>query len=421
MDNFHYRNGVLFVENVALPDIASQFGTPCFVYSHAAIETNWRAFNEGFGSYPHRICYAVKANSNIGILHLLAQLGSGFDIVSQGELERVLVAGGDPQKIVFSGVGKSEAEISRALDANIFCFDVESTDELERLQTIAKQKNRIANIGLRINPNIDARTHPYIATGLHENKFGIEIDAAPTLCKMINDMSHVKLVGIACHIGSQLTELEPFAEAIESIIILIERLISENITLQYINFGGGLGVRYHNETPPDIYKYIYTLVNQVQKYNLEIILEPGRAIIANAGILLTRVEYLKNNPHKNFAIIDAGMNDFIRPALYEAWQNILPVTIHQQVADKVYDIVGPVCESSDFQGKDRKLALSAGDLLAVCSAGAYGFSMSSNYNSRPRAAEILVHGDKVSMIRRRETIEDLFAHEIIPTHCKDTL
>lgn len=415
MDQFHYRHGTLYVENVALSDIASKYGTPCFVYSRAAMETNWRAFNEGFGSYPHRICYAVKANSNIGILHLLAQLGSGFDIVSQGELERVIRAGGDPQKIVFSGVGKSEAEISRALDANIFCFDVESTDELERLQTIAKQKNRIANIGLRINPNIDAKTHPYIATGLHENKFGIEIDAAPSLCKMIKDMSHIKLVGIACHIGSQLTELDPFVEAIESVITLIERLISDNITLQYINFGGGLGVKYHNETPPDIYQYIYTLVNKVQQYNLEVILEPGRAIIANAGILLTRVEYLKHNAYKNFAIVDAGMNDLIRPALYEAWQNILPVTVNQQVADKVYDIVGPVCESSDFLGKDRKMAIAAGDLLAVCSAGAYSFSMSSNYNSRPRAAEILVSGDEVNIIRRRESIEDLFASEIIPT------
>jgi diaminopimelate decarboxylase len=415
MENFHYHNGVYYVEKIPLTDIAKQFGTPCYVYSRSAIETRWHAFHDGFGQHPHRICYAVKANSNIGILNILAKLGSGFDIVSQGELERVLAAGGDPQKIVFSGVGKTATEISRALDVNIFCFDIESIAELERIQQIAQQKNCIATIALRINPNIDARTHPYIATGLHENKFGIDIREVLALCKKIKTLPNIKLKGLACHIGSQLTELEPFIEAIDCLLDLTEQLTKEDIKLSYLNIGGGLGVRYQNETLPTVQDYIQALLKRVQQHAIEIILEPGRAIIANAGVLLTRVEYLKKTEHKNFAIIDAGMNDLIRPALYEAWQNILPITPRATLPEVNYDIVGPVCESADFLGKNRKLALEPDDLLAICSAGAYGFSMSSNYNSRPRVAEILVDGNQAHLIRQRETIHELFANEKLIT------
>lgn len=411
MQYFHYNNGTLFAEDTPLNEIADRFGTPCYVYSSAAIVKHWHAFSDAFASYPHKICYAVKANSNIGILQLLAKQGSGFDIVSQGELERVLAAGGDPQQIVFSGVGKTEAEIVRALEANILCFNVESASELERLNLIAKKKDTVANIALRINPNIDARTHPYIATGLHENKFGIDIQEVIAICKKIKNLSHIQLIGIACHIGSQLTELEPFMEAIDCLLNLIDKLYDEQIKLQYINFGGGLGVCYQNETPPAIHDYVYSLVNKLEHRKLKIILEPGRAIVANAGILLTRIEYIKNTAHKHFAIVDAGMNDLIRPALYNSWQNILPVTPHQQTTELEFDIVGPVCESADFFGKNRRLALLPGDLLAVCSVGAYGFSMSSNYNSRPRAAEVLVDGKKAHLIRQRETIQELFAHE----------
>jgi len=415
MDYFQYKDDTLFAENVALTEIAKQFGTPCYVYSKAAIVNSWRTFDESFGSHPHKICYAVKANSNLAILNILAKLGSGFDIVSQGELERVLIAGGDPQKIVFSGVGKSETEINRALEANIFCFDIESLDELDRLQTLAKNKNCIAQIALRINPNIDAKTHPYIATGLEENKFGIDINDALPLCKHIKNLSHVKLIGLACHIGSQLTDLEPFIEAIDSLLKLVDRLAEDDMTLKYINFGGGLGVRYQNETPPAIHEYIYALVNKIQKYKLEVVIEPGRAIVASAGILLTKVEYLKHNKNKNFAIVDAGMNDLLRPALYNAWQHIVPVNQNKHADNKLYDIVGPVCESGDFLGKDRQLNLTSGDLIAVLTSGAYGFTMSSNYNSRPRAVELLVDGDKIHVIRQRETIQDLFAKEHIPT------
>lgn len=411
MDNLHYKNDTLFFEDVSLAEIADRFGTPCYVYSRAAIENNWRAFDTAFQNYPHRICYAVKANSNIGILQLLAKLGSGFDIVSMGEFERVLAAGGNPQEIVFSGVGKTEQEITHALDNNLFCFDVESIAELEALQAIAKKKDVVASIALRINPNIDARTHPYIATGLHENKFGIDINEAVSLCRKIKHMSHVNLIGIACHIGSQLTELDPFLEAIDCLLHLIDQLMAEQIQLQFINVGGGLGVQYQDEVPPAISHYITAIVEKIKKYHLQIILEPGRSIVANAGVLLTRVEYLKQTSHKNFAIVDAGMNDLIRPALYDAWQNILTVTPHKNIPEKNYDIVGPVCESADFLGKNRNLSLLQGDLLVVSSAGAYGFSMSSNYNSRPRAAEILVDGKNMHLIRRRETIQELFSAE----------
>ncbi len=411
MQYFHYQAGELYAEKVPLTTIAKRFGTPCYIYSRAALEQNWRTFDKAFGDTPHRICYAVKANSNIAILNIFARMHSGFDIVSVGELERVLAAGGDPRKIVFSGVGKKASEISRALDIGISCFDVESTSELERINALAAEQHKIAPIALRINPNIDAGTHPYIATGLNENKFGIEIEKAYVLCQKALAMPHVKLIGLACHIGSQLTELDPFVEAADCLLELVNQLMSDEIYLEHINIGGGLGIQYQDEHPPAIEKYVSTVKSKLKSYPCEIILEPGRAIVGNAGILLTRVEYLKHTTHKNFAIVDAAMNDFMRPALYDAWQQIIPVIERNDEEKMTYDIVGPVCESADFLGKNRLLAVQQDDLLAICSAGAYGFSMSSNYNSRPRAAEVMVDGDDVFLIRQRETIKDLFAHE----------
>ncbi len=412
MHPLHYQNQELYLEDVSVAEIAKQFGTPCYVYSRAALEENWRQFNNALANQPHRICYAVKANSNIAILNILAKLGSGFDIVSVGELERVIFAQGDPKKIVFSGVGKKSEEIIRALEIGIYCFNVESEEELERLQQIGQQKNEIINIALRVNPNIDARTHPYIATGLNENKFGIEIENALSLCQKITTMPNLKLIGIASHIGSQLTELDPFLEALDCLQILIDQLTQIGIKLQNINIGGGLGVCYSTEKPPTIDEYVSAVRKKLEKYSLEITLEPGRSIVANTGILLTRIEYLKHTQHKNFAIVDAAMNDFMRPALYDAWQQILPVKLRNNTLIR-YDIVGPVCESSDFLGKDRELALEAGDYLSVCTTGAYGFSMSSNYNSRPRAAEVMIDGNKTYLIRSRESIQDLFSNEKI--------
>lgn len=415
MSYFHYQQGELLAEQVALSQIANEFGTPCYVYSRAAIENNWHAFNNAFGNTPHLICYAVKANSSIAILNILARLHSGFDIVSIGELERVLAAGGDPKKIVFSGVGKTATEMMRALEIGIHCFNIESEMELECLHSIAKQTGKIATISLRVNPNIDARTHPYIATGLKENKFGIDIEEVIPLCQKIQSMKNIKLIGVACHIGSQLTELSPFVEAIDRVLELVRVLAEKNILLQHINIGGGLGVRYQNEQPPSIEEYVKTLCQHLAPSSLSIILEPGRAISARAGVLLTRVEYLKHNVHKNFAIVDAAMNDFMRPSLYNAWQQITTVIEHPSGEEKNYDIVGPICESGDFLGKNRLLRLQAGELLAIREAGAYGFSMSSNYNSRPRVAEVMVDKDKTYLIRRRETIAELFMHEkLIP-------
>lgn len=411
MNILQYQNNVLCLEDVHLPDIAMRFGTPCYVYSRATLESNWRQFDSAFGECPHRICYAVKANSNIAILNLLAKLGSGFDIVSVGELERVLIAGGDPKKIVFSGVGKKSEEIIRALEVDIFCFNIESEEELDRIHLLAKYYDKIARIALRVNPNIDAKTHPYIATGLHENKFGIQLDQVLSLCKKISSMPHLKLIGIASHIGSQLTELNPFIEALDCLQQLIKNLIQSGFSLQTINVGGGLGVCYYDETPPAIEQYVSIVKEKMQPLNLEIILEPGRAIVANTGILLTRVEYLKHSHHKNFAIVDAAMNDYMRPALYDAQQRIIPIQLENNKEEKIYDIVGPVCESADFLGKQRKLAIAPGDLLAVCTAGAYGFSMSSNYNSRPRVPEILIDKGEVHLIRQRESIQDLFSQE----------
>ncbi|MEO8402731.1 MAG: diaminopimelate decarboxylase [Gammaproteobacteria bacterium] len=411
MNCFHYQQDQLYAEEVSLTDIAKQFGTPCYVYSKSQLIQNWQRFNDAFTNHPHRICYAVKANSNIAILNLFAKLQSGFDIVSLGELERVLAAGGDPSKIVFSGVGKKAAEIVRALEVGINCFNVESAAELERLNAIGAEYKKIVPIGLRINPNIDARTHPYIATGLHENKFGIDYTEGLAIVDKIQTLPHLKLVGIGSHIGSQLTELSPFIEAIDRLLELVDQLLLAGVPLHHLNIGGGLGVCYQNETPPSIQEYATTLSQKLAACPLEIILEPGRAIVANAGILLTSVEYLKHTEHKNFAIVDTAMNDLLRPALYEAWHEITPVKPDKKLPEKMYDIVGPVCESADFLGKNRLLGVLPGDLLAIHSTGAYGFSMSSNYNSRPRVAEVMVDKNQVHLIRKRETIADLFLHE----------
>jgi diaminopimelate decarboxylase len=410
---FEYKNNELYAEDVSLAAIAKQFDTPCYVYSRAALEQNFQAFHLALGKIPHRICYAVKANSNLAILNLLTRLGSGFDIVSVGELERVLSAGGDPKKIVFSGVGKKAAEISRALNVGIYCFNVESEVELERINAIAKEANVTAPIALRINPNIDAMTHPYISTGLKENKFGIAYEKVLSLCHKIKTLSNIQLIGLACHIGSQLTEMSPFVEALERVKELADQIKQSGFMLQHLNIGGGLGIVYRNENPPTIAEYIKTITDHIHHLDYEIILEPGRAIAADAGILLTEVEYLKHTEHKNFAVVDAAMNDLMRPALYNAWQNILPVDKNAHAAVETYDIVGPVCESGDFLGRSRALAISPGNLLAICSAGAYGFSMSSNYNSRPRAAEVMVDKDKCTLIRQRETVQELFANEKI--------
>lgn len=414
MDYFNYRNACLYAENVDLSSIAETYGTPCYVYSRATLERHWQVFDNSLKNYRHLVCYAVKANSNLAILNILARLGSGFDIVSGGELERVLRAGGKAEKIVFSGIGKTKAEISRALDVGIRCFNVESEAELYRINDIAANKGKSAPISFRINPDVDAHTHPYISTGLKENKFGIAIDDAMDIFTKAASLDNVQIRGIDCHIGSQLTEVEPFVDALKRVLILIEKLKLAGIELQHIDLGGGLGVVYDDETPPKPNEYVEALTQILgDEFPYEILIEPGRAIAANAGILLTQVEYLKNTPDKNFAIVDAGMNDLIRPALYSAWQQIVPVKPRQNEPVQNYDIVGPICETGDFLGKNRDLALKEGDLLAIRSSGAYGFVMSSNYNSRPRIPEIMVDKDRVILIRRRETIDDLLAFENI--------
>lgn len=411
MDCFHYQDKELYVENVPLPQVATTYGTPTYVYSTEAIKSNWLAFEKAFGTVPHRICYAVKANSNLAILKLLADLGSGFDIVSVGELERVLTAGGDPGKIVFSGVGKQIDEIKRAISVGIYCFNVECEAELERINGVAHLLNTVANVSLRVNPNIDPKTHHYISTGLNKNKFGLDYNSILPLAQKIKHLPNLNLISIGSHIGSQLTELDPFIETIDCLLPLLKQLRGLGFNIKNLNIGGGLGIRYHDETPPSISDYVAAIVEKTKSCNLEMIIEPGRIIVGNAGILLTRVEYLKNSPTIHFAIVDGAMNDLMRPSLYEAWHDILPVIINHDATEQVYDIVGPVCESSDFLGKDRKLEIQPGDLLAVTTAGAYGFSMSSNYNSRPRAAEVLINNDHMQLIRKREKIEDLFIHE----------
>lgn len=412
METFPTRDGQLYAEGVALSDIAARFGTPCYVYSRAAIEQQFRAFDTAFGAHPHRVCYAVKANSNLAVLNVLARLGAGFDIVSGGELERVLRAGGDPARVVFSGVGKSAEEMRRALTLGIACFNVESEAELERLNNVAGELGKRAPVSLRVNPDVDAQTHPYISTGLKDNKFGIDIRAAVTVYEHAAKLPHIDVVGVDCHIGSQLTELTPFGDALQRVLELVDALAACGITLRHIDCGGGIGIRYRDEQPPTPAEYVATLCATLAGRAEEILIEPGRAIVGNAGVLLTRVEYLKLNSHKNFAVVDAAMNDLIRPALYEAWMDIVPVAPAAH-ATRDYDIVGPVCETGDFLGKDRTLAIAAGDLLAVRSAGAYGFTMSSNYNSRPRPPEIMVDGTTAHLARRRETFDDLVSGEAL--------
>ena len=412
MDFFQYKNNQLMAENLPVKQLAEQFGTPLYVYSRATLERHWHAFNNAFGEHPHLVCFAVKSNPNIAILNVMAKLGSGFDIVSQGELERVLAAGGDAAKVVFSGVAKSHQEIARALEVNIRCFNVESEAELLRINQIAGEMGKIAPISLRVNPDVDAHTHPYISTGLKENKFGVSVEQAREVYKLAATLSNIKIVGMDCHIGSQLTELQPFLDAVDRLIVLMEQLKQDGIHLKHLDLGGGLGVTYTDEAPPHPTDYAKALWEKLSAFSeLEIIVEPGRAITANAGILVTKVEYLKSNESRNFAIVDAGMNDMIRPALYQAYMNILEIDRTLAREEKMYDVVGPICETSDFLGKQRKLAIAEGDYLAQRSAGAYGASMSSNYNSRPRTAEVMVDGDKAHLIRRREALNELWQLE----------
>lgn len=414
MDFFQYKNNQLMAENLPVKQLAEQFGTPLYVYSRSTLERHWHAFNNAFGEHPHLVCFAVKSNPNIAILNIMAKLGSGFDIVSQGELERVLVAGGDAGKVVFSGVAKSRQEIVRALEVNIRCFNVESEAELLRINQIAGEMGKIAPISLRVNPDVDAHTHPYISTGLKENKFGVSVEQAREVYKLATTLPNIKIVGMDCHIGSQLTELQPFLDAVDRLIVLMEQLKQDGIHLKHLDLGGGLGVTYTDETPPHPTEYAKALWEKLSAFSeLEIIVEPGRAITANAGILVTKVEYLKSNESRNFAIVDAGMNDMIRPALYQAYMNILEIDRTLAREEKIYDVVGPICETSDFLGKQRKLAIAEGDYLAQRSAGAYGASMSSNYNSRPRTAEVMVDGDKAYLIRRREALNELWQLESV--------
>lgn len=411
MSPFEYRNDALHAENVPLAQIAERFGTPCYVYSRAALTEACRAFDTAFGDRDHLVCYAVKANSTLAVLNVLARLGIGFDIVSGGELQRVLAAGGDPRKVVFSGVGKTAEEMRQALSAGILCFNVESRSELKRLASVAAQAGKTAAVSLRVNPDVDPRTHPYIATGLKQNKFGIPYEEALALYQEARGLRHIEIAGVGCHIGSQLTDVEPFAAALDRILELADRLGAAGIPLRHIDVGGGLGIRYRDETPPPVAKYAATLIGRLGKRALKILLEPGRAVAGPAGLLLTRVEYLKHGTERNFAVVDAAMNDLMRPALYDAWHEVLPVT--RAGGALIYDVVGPVCESGDFLAKERTLAVQEGSLLAVMTAGAYGMSMSSNYNTRPRAAEVMVDGAQAHLVREREAVSELMAREIL--------
>lgn len=407
---FHYQGDALHVEQVPLADIAARFGTPCYVYSLAALKDRFAQFTDALRGREHLVCYAVKANSNLAILNTFARLGAGFDIVSGGELQRVLAAGGDAGKVVFSGVGKSAGEMRMALDAGILCFNVESAAELGRLSEVAGGMNKIAPVSLRVNPDVDAKTHPYISTGLKQNKFGVAYDEAVSLYLRARDLPNLRIVGVDCHIGSQLTETSPFIAAAEKVLALVERLADEGIRLEHIDLGGGLGIRYCDETPPAIPEYVVALLGALRGRSEKLIFEPGRALVGNAGALLTRVEYLKHGEEKNFAIVDAAMNDLMRPALYDAYHGVLPVTRENHPVKK-YEVVGPVCETGDFLGHERELAIGPGSLLAVLSAGAYGMSMSSNYNTRPRAAEVMVDGGTMHLVRERETVAQLYAGE----------
>jgi diaminopimelate decarboxylase len=416
MNSFSYRDRQLHVENVRLADIARQCGTPCYVYSRAALEDRFRAFADALQGRDHLVCYAVKANSNLAVLNLLARLGSGFDIVSGGELERVLAAGGDPAKVVFSGVGKTRDEMRRALAAGIYCFNVESEAELEVLNQVAGELGKPAPLALRVNPDVDPATHPYIATGLKQSKFGIDIAQAEAAYARARALPHLRVTGIACHIGSQLTDLAPVVEALDRVLGLANALLDQGFALRHLDLGGGLGIRYNEEQPPAPGDYIRAILDRLaskggQARKLRLVFEPGRAIVGNTGVLLTRVLYLKLGSEKNFAVVDAAMNDLLRPALYEAWHDITPVAVDTPRKILKYDVVGPVCESGDFLGHDRELGIEAGDLLAVVSAGAYGAVMSSNYNTRPRVPEVMVDGDKFHVVRRRETVAELIAPE----------
>ena len=413
MDHFEYRDGRLHAEDVPVADIAATVGTPCYIYSRATIERHWRAFDQAFGQHPHLVCYAVKANSNLAVLNVLARLGSGFDIVSGGELERVLVAGGDPGKIVFSGVGKRRDELERALEMDIRCFNIESEAELALLERVAAERGQRAPVSLRINPDVDADTHPYISTGLKQNKFGIEVERALAVYARAAASPHLEVVGVDCHIGSQLTRVAPFVDALERVLALVGRLEAQGIAIRHLDLGGGLGIRYRDEEPPLPAEHAAALLERLRDRPHEILIEPGRAIVGNAGILVTRVELLKQGDEKSFAVVDAAMNDLLRPALYSAWQAIIPVEPRAVGEPHRYDVVGPICETGDFLGKDRELNIEPGDLLAVRSAGAYGFAMSSNYNSRPRAAEVMVDGGRFQVVRRRETVAELYAGEAV--------
>ncbi|NKB34510.1 MAG: diaminopimelate decarboxylase [Pseudomonadales bacterium] len=410
MDHFNYKGDSLFAEDIAVTDIAEQYGTPCFVYSRATLERHYRVYADALAGHPHKICFAVKANSNLAVLNVLARLGAGFDIVSGGELDRVLAAGGDASKVIFSGLGKTANEIRHALNVGIHCFNVESEAELNRINEVAQAEGTIASISVRVNPDVDAGTHPYISTGLKENKFGIPTTSAIDVYRRAASMPGIEIAGIDFHIGSQLTTIEPFLDAIDRLLEMVDQLATEGIRLSHFDIGGGLGVTYGEEEPPHPSELIAMVREKFADRELEILVEPGRSIAANAGIFVTRIEYLKNNEHKNFAIVDGAMNDLIRPALYSAWQEIVPVEKSNESAAS-YDVVGPICESSDFLGKERELNIVAGDLLAVRSAGAYGFVMSSNYNTRPRAAEIMVDGAESFLVREREVVADLFAKE----------
>lgn len=410
MDYFSYQNDSLFAEDCDIAKLAKNHGTPLYIYSRATLERHWHAFNNAVAGHPHLICYAVKANANLAVLNVLARLGSGFDIVSGGELSRVLQAGGDPKKVVFSGVGKTVAEMEQALNTGIYCFNVESSAELEQLNDVAGRLGKVAPVSLRINPDVDAGSHPYISTGLKENKFGIAMEEAEVVFARAAELVHLHVKGVDCHIGSQLTEIKPFLDAMDRMLALIDRLDEQGIQIENFDVGGGLGVTYNSETPPHPDAYAAALLERLNGRKLRLIFEPGRAIAANAGIFVTQVLYLKENSDKRFAIVDGAMNDLIRPSLYSAWQNIIPVQ-QNDAPTLAYDIVGPVCETGDFLGKDRQLAVKAGDLLAVRSSGAYGFAMASNYNSRPRVAEIMVDGEHDFVVRQRETLEQLWQGE----------
>lgn len=415
MDHFNYHNGELFAEDIPVRELAENYGTPLFVYSRATLEQHWHAFDRAFGDYPHAIHYAVKANGNLALLNVLAKLGSGFDIVSGGELKRVLAAGGDPGKVIFSGVGKLSWEIELALDHNIECFNVESMNELERIADIATAKGKVASISVRINPDVDAKTHPYISTGLKHNKFGVSLERAMDCYAFADKHPSLSVFGVACHIGSQLTDLAPLQDAMHRVLEFVQKLKTSSIEIKIIDFGGGLGVKYNDETPPSPVAYWQALlaILKSHKITLPVTIEPGRAMVGNAGLMLTRVEYLKTGEAGNFCVVDAAMNDIIRPALYSAYQEIINVEQHSDASPGQYDIVGPICESADFLGKDRCMSVKQGDLLAVRTAGAYCFTQASNYNARPRAAEILIDGKSAYLVRKRETLEDLYALESI--------